>query len=101
MGIRKFKVNVTVEKEIEIEVNTDIINEEFMENFSSYMWSVDDIEEIVEHVSHQTATRDGYFIEGVGEWPKSWERDKNLQSQGIHINYNDLDDNIEINIKEK
>lgn len=101
MAVKKFKVNITVEKEVEIEVNTDIIDEKFMEHFSSYMWHVDDVEEIAHHVAYSVATRDGYFIEGVGEYPKSWEREKNLATQGVHIKYNDLNDEVDIEIQEK
>lgn len=100
MNVKKFKVNITIEKEVEVEVNTDVIDEKFMGNFSGYMWKVDDIEEIVHHVAYNVATRDGYFIEGIGEYPKSWEREKNLSVQGVHIGYNDFNDSVEIDIRE-
>ena len=97
MSIEKHTVTVTIEKEIEIELNTDIINEKFFEGFSSYMWSVDSIEEVLEHVAFQVAHNEGYFIEGLGEWPNRWERDKNLAEQGIHIVSIDEDTSVEVN----
>lgn len=101
MKTKKFKATITIEKEVEIEINTDIINEEFMKHFSSYMWHVDELEEIAHHVAWNVATRDGYFIEGIGEYPKSWEREKNLTTQGVHIQYNDLNDDVDIELEEK
>ena len=97
MSIEKYTVTVTIEKEIEIEVNTDIINEKFFEEFSSYMFGVDSLEEVLEHVASQAAHYEGGFIEGVGEYPKSWERDKNLAEQGVHIVSIDEDTSVEVN----
>lgn len=97
MNIKKYKALVTIEKEIEIEVNTDIVNDEFLANFSSYMWGVDTVYEIVEHVAHQASHFEGSFIEGVGEWPCRWERDKNLAEQGVHIVSINEDTSVEVN----
>lgn len=85
MGIKQYKATVTTEKEIIIEVNEDVINQKFLEEFSSYMWGVDSVGEIVEHVASQAAHYEDCFIEGVGEYPKAWERDSNLSNQGVHI----------------
>lgn len=96
MSIEKYTVTVSIEKEIEIEVNTDIINEKFFEAFSSYMFGVDSVEEVLEHVASQAAHYEGSFIEGIGEYPKSWERDKNLAEQGVHILSIDEDTSVEV-----
>lgn len=85
MNIQKFKTVVTIEKEIEVEVNLDIINEGFISHFDKYMFSANDVEDIVEHIAYQAANHDGYFIEGIGEWPNSRDREKNLSRQGVHI----------------
>jgi len=100
MTIKKYKVLVTVEKEMEIEVNTDVINGDWMAAFSDGMWQVDELQEVVEHVAKQASVRDGYFIEGVGEWPKDYEREKNLVTQGVNIKYNDWDDSLDFDIQE-
>jgi hypothetical protein len=96
MNIKKYKALVTIEKEIEIEVNLDIVNEEYLANFSSYMWGVDTVYEIVEHAASQAAHYEGSFIEGIGEYPNRWERDKNLADQGIHIVSIEEDTSVEI-----
>lgn len=97
MTIKKYKALVTIEKEIEFEVNTDIINEKFFEEFSEIITGVDSIEEVLEHVAFQVAHNEGYFIEGLGEWPNRWERDKNLADQGVHIMNVEEDTDVEIN----
>ena len=96
MSIEKYTVTVTIEKEIEIEVNTDIINEKFFEEFSSYMWGVESVEEVLEYIAIHAAHYEGSFIEGVGEYPKSWERDKNLAEQGVHIVRISEDTSVEV-----
>lgn len=96
MNIKKYKALVTIEKEIEFEVNTDIINEKFFGEFSEIISSVDSIEEVLEHVAFQVAHNEGYFIEGLGEWPNRWERDKNLADQGVHIVNVEEDTDVEI-----
>lgn len=96
MTIKKYKALVTIEKEIEFEVNTDIINEKFFEEFSQIITSVDCVEEVLEHVAFQVAHNEGYFIEGLGEWPNRWERDKNLADQGVHIVNVEEDTDVEI-----
>lgn len=100
MTIKKFKVTATVEKQIEIEVNTDVINAEFLAEFSKGIFKVTSVEDIAGYVASCVATRDGYFIEGIGEYPKSREKENNLSNQGVHINYNDLNDDLELEVKE-
>lgn len=96
MNIKKYKALVTIEKEIEIEVNLDVINEEYLANFSSYMWKVDDVGELLEHVAFNASHFEGSFIEGIGEWPCRWKRDKNLAEQGVHIVSVEEDTSVEV-----
>ena len=100
MNIKKFKATVTVEKEIEIEVNTDILNEQFLKEFSEGMWEADSLSDIVEHVAFSASVAEDGFIEGIGEYPRSTKREENLSKIGVHIKYNDLDDDIEVSVQE-
>ncbi|MGL5012960.1 MAG: hypothetical protein ACRC6V_01550 [Bacteroidales bacterium] len=59
----KFTFNVI--QTVEVDLDDTKITEEFMEHFSSYMWQVDDLEEIARHVAWNKALFDGYACEGV------------------------------------
>lgn len=61
----KFTFNVI--QTVEVELDESKITQEFMEEFSEYMWQVDDIEEIASHVARNKALFDGYACEGVPE----------------------------------
>lgn len=100
MTIKKFKAVVTVEKEIEIEINTDVINENFLKEFSEGMWEVDSVLDIVEHIACSVSAAEGCFIEGVGKYPSYTKRDENLSNVGVHVKYNELNDDIEIDVRE-
>lgn len=99
MPIKKFKAVVTAEKEIEIEINTDVINENFLKEFSESMWKVNSASDIVEHITYYVLAAEGCFIEGVGEYPSYTKRDENLSTLGVHIKHNNNDD-IEIDVRE-
>lgn len=61
----KFTFNVI--QTVEVELDESKVTEEFMENFSSYMWHVDELSEIAQHVAWNKALYDGYACEGVPE----------------------------------
>lgn len=64
MATKKYVVEIT--KVIEVEINTSIINDEFMEVFSEVMFHTDDHEEIAEFIAEQYVLRDQRFAEGIG-----------------------------------
>lgn len=99
MNIQKFKVKVFVVKELEIEVNTDIINKEFFEGFSGYMWQVDSLEEIVEHVAYCHAHNDEDFVEGVGEVKQKYEGPNPLEVSGVKAKYNGWNYDVTVEIQ--
>ena len=96
MTIKKFKATVAVEKEIEIEINTEVVNESFLKEFSEGMWEVDNISDVVEHIAYSVAVAEGCFIEGVGKYPSYTKRDENLSTVGVHVKYNDFNDGIDV-----
>lgn len=59
----KFTFNVI--QTVEVELDETKVTEEFMQHFSSYMWQVDELEEIAQHVAWNKALFDGYACEGV------------------------------------
>jgi len=99
MNTKKFKVIVTVEKELEIEVNTDIVNEQFFEGFSGYMWHVDTLEEIVEHVAFCHAHNGEDFVEGVGFVKQTCGAEDTLTVAGVKAKYNHWNDDVQVEIQ--
>ena len=49
--MKKFKCTVTRTDEYEIEIDENIINEEWMEHFRSYMYGFDELSEHAEHLA--------------------------------------------------
>ena len=49
--MKKFKCTVTRTDEYEIEIDENIINEEWMEHFRSYMYDFDSLSEHAEHLA--------------------------------------------------
>lgn len=70
--IKNYKVKMLVEKEITVTIDTDKINEEFFEGFSSYMFHIDSNEELLEHIGHCVMFNDDDFVEGLG--PLVWHK---------------------------
>lgn len=99
MSIKKFTVEVVTTKEIQISIDTYKYDEKFIEGFSEYMWSIDCVNDIIEHIAIQAANYEGSFIEGVGEWPQGWKEDDNIRDFGYHVKV--VDDSTEAEIKEK
>lgn len=99
MNLRKFVVEVIETKEVEVWLDTDQYGETFLKEFSESMFKVDDISEVVRSVAFQAATSTGSFIEGLGDWPKSWQREKNIEELGYHVNVTEVD--VELEFKEE
>ena len=57
----KFRFNVI--QEVEVELDDEVVNEEYLNEFSTYMWNVDDIKDIAEYLARQKALYDGYSVE--------------------------------------
>jgi len=68
----KKTVRVTIEKEYEIELTPEVLTQEFIDEFESYMFELsgEDLEEKQESLFKFAATQAGYnpsFIEGLGK----------------------------------
>ena len=60
-------VRVTITKEIEIDIPDEMLTDEALEEFSSYMYSVDSVEELFEHAGQYIARFGQGFVEGIGK----------------------------------
>lgn len=62
----KKTVIVTIEKEIEVDIPDEMLTEEHLEKFSSYMFPVDSVDDLFEHAGQYVARFDQSFVEGIG-----------------------------------
>ena len=62
----KKTVLVTITKEIEVDIPDDMLTEEHLEEFSSYMFPVDSANDLFEHAGQYVARLDHSFVEGIG-----------------------------------
>lgn len=117
--MKKFKCTVTRTDEYEIEIDENIINEEWMEHFRSYMYDFDELSEHAEHLA-QFQARFGSeqdFIEGYGyvtrdgKLPFSHEdygkdgkilpeTERRQQALGLNIKIISEDDGCDVEIEE-
>ena len=63
----KKTVRVTITKEIEIDIPDEMLTDEALEEFSSYMFHVDSVEELFEHSGQYIARVDRDYVEGIGQ----------------------------------
>lgn len=99
MSIKEFKVVATFEKEMTIKIDTDIITDKWMEDFSSYMWHIDEPSELCEHIAHTVLFRDNNFVEGLGE-VSQWTQDGNMKQIGVSIaNVKEITEEFEVEEK--
>ena len=59
-------VIVTIEKEIELDISDELLTEEHLEEFSSYMFPIDSANDLFEHAGQYVARLDQSFVEGIG-----------------------------------
>ena len=62
----KKTVLVTITKEIEVDIPDEVLTEEYLKEFSSYMFPVYSIEELFEHAAQYVARFDRDYVEGIG-----------------------------------
>lgn len=75
MNLKKYRVTCIETKEVDVTIDLDIYNQDFMKQFSTYMWEVDEIEEIVKHIARCKSL--DFDPEGVGchkKWNETEEQ---------------------------
>lgn len=100
--MKKFKVEVTRVDEYEIEIDENIINDEWIKHFESYMWPVDEDEphrELAEHIAQMRARFGSHqFMEGFGIIPVEGEyltdKEKGKLAQGFKLKVIDEDNTL-------
>ncbi len=95
MTIRKYRVKAIIEKEITVSIDDEVINQQWRKDFSSWMFQIDDNEELLEHVGHTILVNDDNFCEGVG--PLDWSHaEQNLKESGVSVGRTDTYTEYEI-----
>lgn len=99
MNIKKFKVKVLVEKTMDVEVNLDLVDDKFFEDFSDCITFADSVEDIIEHVAYNISQNDSAFVEGVGIVEQSHGTEDPLTTSGVKVKYNEWGDDVEVEIQ--
>ncbi|MFP7199725.1 hypothetical protein SFC08_02010 [Lysinibacillus halotolerans] len=105
--IRKFKVEVVRTDKYTIEIDDEVLNDEWMENFKQFMYDFDTLEEHVIHIAQYRARFDngsfyGGHPEGYGEIAIKGKirQDTKWPFPAINIAEADEDNEIEVDVKE-
>jgi len=103
--MKRFKTTVTRIDEYIIEIDENIIDEEWMKDFKRYFYGFDSYEEHAEHLAQYRARFEQSFIEGYGEIlinsKKSWNvKDENEVQKGINIIIESEDNDCEVEVEE-
>lgn len=103
--MKKFKATVTRIEEYIIEIDENIINEEWLNHFKRYFYDFYSYEEHAEHLAQYRARFEQSFIEGYGEvlinGKKSWNvKDENEVEKGINIIVKREDQDCEVEVEE-
>ena len=103
--MKRFKTTVTRTDEYVIEIDENIINQEWMENYKKYFADFDTYEEHAEHLAQMRARFEHGFIEGYGtvlvDGRKPWYiQDDNKVDKGINIKILSEDQDCEVDVEE-
>lgn len=104
----KFEITVHRTDTYEIEVDENIINDEWIKNFESYMWDVDEDcphEDLAKHIGQMRARFGSHqFMEGFGYIPVENEyasaKEEENQAQGFYMKVISEDEEIEIDARD-
>jgi hypothetical protein len=103
--MKKFKCTVERTDEYIIEFDENVINDEFLKGFSGYIFHVEDLIDLAEHIAQFRARFGEGFIEGIGRPLEDGERpafanEKEL-IRAININVVSEDNDIYVAVKEE
>jgi len=90
MSIKKYNFTVTKTYEVEVKIDSDKINEDFLATFRTYMWDVEDEGDIANHIARCTAF--DFDPEGVGllkKWDESEEQQMSRWGFNSKVLYED------------
>lgn len=107
--MKKFKCTVTRVDEYEVEFDENVIDKEWMNDFASFMYEFDTLEEHAEHLAQYEARIGNSFIEGYGvvkrngrfPYPYDTEEHKDTcKENGINIKVVSEDDDCDVEVEE-
>lgn len=106
--MKKFNIRVIRVDEYDVEIDENIINDEWIEDFQHYMWKVDEDEpyhDLAKHIALMRARFGSHqFMEGfglinvVGEYYT--DKEKEMLSPGFKINVVDEENDVSFDITE-
>ena len=108
MQKKKFEITVQRTDIYEIEIDPEVINDEWIKNFESYMWDIDEDcphEDLAKHIGQMRARFGSHqFIEGFGYIPAEHEsvleEEKESLAEGFKLKVISEDEEIEIDARE-
>lgn len=102
--MKKFKCTVERTDEYIIEFEENVINDDFLKGFSSYITHVSDHSELAEHIASFRARFGEGFIEGIGRPLQNGKRppfaDETELIQAINIKVISEDSDCSIDVEE-
>lgn len=102
--MKKFKCIVTRTDEYIIELDENILNEEWMQHFRDYFYDFDLLEEHAEHLAQYRARFGEGFIEGYGNvlvnGKKHWSVNDDQVNKAINIKIVSEDDDCDVDVFE-
>lgn len=104
MGKRKFRCEVERTDIYEIELDDEVMNGEWMEEFRNYFYDFDSLEEHAESIAQSRARFGGGFIEGYGNplvnGREPFTADKDAIAPEININIVSEDFHCDVDVRE-
>lgn len=102
--MKKFRCKVFREDEYIIEFDESTINEEFLKAFSSYIFEIDELEELADYIAAFRARFGERFIEGIGRPLENgknpiWADEKEI-TKAINIQVVSEDEDCEVDVEE-
>lgn len=105
--MKKFKCTVTITNEYEIELDENVLNDEFMKSYSEYFSNISTLEEVADILAWNRAVHKSDHIEGFGyvlqngQVPWSIYNQEGKANKAININILSEGDDVEVEVVEK
>jgi hypothetical protein len=102
--MKNFKCTVERTEEYIIEFDENVINEEFLKEFSRWFFQCEDLEELSEHIAQFRARFGERFIEGIGRPLENGRKpsfaDERELNKAINVKVVSEDNNCYVDVEE-
>lgn len=101
--MKKFKVTVFREDEYEVELDENVLDKDWMDNFNQYFFDMDTLEEHAEHLAQMKARFGGSFMEGYGHIMINGRKPIGINdgvNKGVNIKIVSEDENTDTDVYE-